>query len=217
MIGVEFVASEDFLRDVAILKEFRKYVNFDFLIIPDNPFFLSSPSSLLCAKMLQDSLGVVAYPCISGRGKSIENVISWLKGAKYGGIEGIACVSGDGEGWGCSVEEILTCAKGFKEVITTSNFWEKKKECGATRGISQPNFTPPLLAEKEGVMPSFMPIFSSQTFSKLQNIPIPPEYQRSQNLMQSNKLLWREFIKDDFYLIPFNLNKQLKYFKELVL
>ena len=71
MIGVEFVASEDFLRDVAILKEFRKYVNFDFLIIPDNPFFLSSPSSLLCAKMLQDSLGVVAYPCISGRGKSI--------------------------------------------------------------------------------------------------------------------------------------------------
>lgn len=220
MIGIEFVASDDLKTDIDILREFRECIKYDFIILPDNPLGSPSPSSLLCAKILQDTLNIPSYPCVSGRGKSIENIISWLKGAKYGGIEGIACVSGDGEGWGCSVEEILGEARGFKEIITTSKSWKSKQSLGATKAIHQPFFALPFVELEEGVMPSFMPIFSTQTFSLLKekklDFLIPSEYKNSKNLMQSNQELFKEFMQRDFYLIALNLKKQISFFKELV-
>lgn len=220
MIGLEFVASDDFFSDVEILKEIKKYIPYDFVIIPDNPLGMPNPSSLLCSKLLADKLEIKVYPCISGRGKSVENIISWLKGARYAGIEGIACVSGDGEGVGCSVEAILQEARGFKEVITTSKDWEKKKVLGATRAISQPFFITPFPSLQEGVIPSFMPIFSKKTFCTLRehqlDFFIPEGYKNASNLMEVNQTLYLEFLKNDFYLIALNLRKQLEFFKELV-
>lgn len=220
MIGIEFVASDDLQADIDVLKEFGEYIKYDFIIVPDNPLGSPSPSSLLCAKILQDHLKIPVYPCLSGRGKSRENVISWLKGAKYGGIEGIACVSGDGEEWGCGVEEILEEAKGFKEIITTSKSWKSKQSLGATKAIHQPFFLLPFVDLEEGIMPSFMPIFSQQTFFLLKegklDFLIPSEYKNSNNLMQSNQELFVEFLQKDFYLITLNLKKQMHFFKELV-
>ncbi|RDU69584.1 hypothetical protein CQA62_02750 [Helicobacter cholecystus] len=220
MIGIEFIASDHFHADIYILREFRNYVAYDFIILPDNPLGCASPSSLLCAKMLQDILQIPCYPCISGRGKSRENILSWLKGAKYAGIEGIACVSGDGEGWGCSIEEILSEARGFKEVITTSKSWRHKRSLGATKAIHQPFFLHPFPPLQEGVIPSFMPIFSHATFNSLQekklDFFIPSAYKNSNNLIKSNQELWQEFIQRDFYLIVLNLRKQLHFFKELM-
>lgn len=220
MIGVEFVASEDFANDIELLKELRRHIKYDYLIIPDNPLGMPTASSLLCAKMIQDLLHVRVYPCLGGKGKSAENIISWLKGARYANLEGIACVSGDAQGWGLSVEEILQKAHGFQEIITTARDWERKKSLGATMAITQPVFSAPFLPLQENVIASFMPIFSPKTFNLIQEkklgFQIPCEYKNCSNLMQYNKMLWNEFCKTSFYLIPLNLRKQLDFFKELV-
>lgn len=215
MIGIEFIPNE-FESDVALLKELRAFLPFDFVLIPDNPAFGVKISPIISAKMLQDALSLPFVACISGSGKSIEVAKSLLLGAKYASLKGVACVSGDREG--ISSIEILKNAQGFEYLISSTTRLEEKKALGLTHCITQPlyenfpTFSFPTLL-------NFMPIFSPQTFSSLQSsklgFEIPQSYQLSKDLVQSNFEIYSQIKNKDFYLTPLNLKRQMSHLKSL--
>lgn len=219
MIGIEFVPN-DFRDDVKILQEFKAILDFDFILIPDNPAFQIKPSSLVCAKMLQDCLGVDVIACISGSGKSLEVVSSWLLGAKYACLKGVACVSGDRSM--LSSLEILAEAKkmNFEILISSANELEKKIALGLTHCITQPLYENFPKSFDFPTLINFMPIFSSSTFEKLilskLDFHIPQSYQESKDLIQSNYEIYTQIKQRDFYLTPLNLKKQMPFFKSLL-
>lgn len=219
MIGIEFVPN-NFKEDVKLLKELKSILDFDFILLPDNPVFQIKPSSIVCAKMLQDSLGLDVVACLSGRGKSMEAISSLLLGAKYASIRGVACVSGDRSN--LSALSILSEANkiGFEILISSPNDLKEKITLGLTHCITQPlyediptNFDFPTLI-------NFMPIFSHNTFATLQTsklgFQIPKSYLQSKDLMQSNQQIYSTIKDRDFYLTPLNLKKQIPFLKSLL-
>lgn len=222
MKGLEFVLSEDFTSDIKILEEFLTILKIDFILIPDSPLNKPSASSLVGAKMISDALGIKTIATFRGGGKSKECMLSLLKGAEYAKLGGIACVSGDLQGW-LSAIEVLELAEQFEfefKICTLSDLKNKIKK-GATHAITQPifnpRFSPPL--ESIPILPNIMPIFSHTTFEKIAKnkailgFEIPKHYEESQDLFQSNQELLGAF--EDFYLTPLNLKKQMKFFKEI--
>lgn len=218
MIGIEFVPNV-FEEDVKLLEEFKSILDFDFILLPDNPIFQVKPSSIVCAKMLQDSLGIDVIACISGSGKSLETALSLLLGAKYASLKGIACVSGDRSN--LDALSILSEAKklDFDLVFSTPNDLRKKIALGLTHCITQPLYEDIPKSFDFPTLINFMPIFSFVTFATLQTsklgFDIPTSYMQSSDLMQSNEQIFYQIKNRDFYLTPLNLKKQMPFFKSL--
>lgn len=220
MIGIEFVPN-DFKEDIKLLEELKSFFHFDFILIPDNPAFQIKPSSIVCAKMLEDSLGVSVVACISGSGKSLEVISSLLLGAKYASLKGIACVSGDRSG--VSALQILSEARklDFELLISSPNDLREKIALGLTHCITQPLYEEIPPSFDFPTLINFMPIFSPNTFDSIQSsklgLHIPKSYRESEDLMQSNQQIYSAIKERDFYLTPLNLKRQMPYLRSLLL
>lgn len=220
MIGIEFVPN-DFKEDIKLLEELKTLLDFDFILLPDNPAFQIKPSSIVCAKMIGDSLGIDTIACISGSGKSVEVISSLLLGAKYACLKGIACVSGDRSE--VSALRILSEAKrlDFELVFSSPNDLKEKIALGLTHCITQPLYEEIPPSFDFPTLINFMPIFSPNTFASIQSsklgLHIPKSYQESKDLMQSNQQIYSTIKERDFYLTPLNLKRQMPYLKSLLL
>ncbi|PAF47650.1 hypothetical protein BKH41_07070 [Helicobacter sp. 12S02232-10] len=153
MLSLEYIPKHQ-ERDYAILSDWFKKFQADFLIIPDSPKMRPTPEACIVSVLFGKGLGVDVIPSIAASGRREERVESLLLGLKYAGIKKVAVVGGDYR----KAEELngSQMAKKAKEILGAESFivcgshlvldkankklLESKITNGAEMIISQPAF-----------------------------------------------------------------------------